>query len=160
MNYHEIVDRMQRVYANASSDKIDGHVAVQFNITGEGEGALYIEVTDGRVEVEPFEYYDRNAVVTLTADVLLDIVEGRKDINTAFNDNLFYVEGDLGAVLLLNNIDIDRNTKDNVDVDDNEARRNNANNDGCLVKKTAVKVCKKTDDKEKTSKNTTKKTKA
>lgn len=104
MTYENIVEKLQDTYLNASVDKVDGTIAVQFNVRGEGEGALYIKVSDGKVDVQPYEYYDRNAVVTIDSSVLIDIVSGKTDIESAYNDNRFRVDGDLGAVLLLKNI--------------------------------------------------------
>ena len=33
---------------------------MEFEIEGEAEGAFYVELLDGKVDVEPFEYYDRD----------------------------------------------------------------------------------------------------
>lgn len=106
MTYEEIVEKLKKVYGKAKADKIEGHLAVQFDIVGEGEGALYIEVNDGVIDVQPYEYYDKNALVRITADVLMDIATGKLDFESAYNDQKLWIEGDLGAALLLKNIDI------------------------------------------------------
>ena len=36
----------------------------QFNVTGEAEGIFYAEVKEGKLYVEPYEYYDRDAIFT------------------------------------------------------------------------------------------------
>ena len=58
MKYEEIVAKVKKAYAKADTSKVDGHLAVQVDVTGEGEGAFYIEVADGKITVAPFEYYD------------------------------------------------------------------------------------------------------
>lgn len=43
---------------------------IQFNVTGEGEGAFYLEAKDGKVDVEPYDYNDRDIMVTACAKSL------------------------------------------------------------------------------------------
>ena len=74
MTYEEIVYKVQKQVIK-SKTKADQHIAVQFNIVGEGEGAFYIEIDDGRISVQPYEYYDRDAVVYVDAETLFDVLE-------------------------------------------------------------------------------------
>ena len=104
MTYEEIVGKALIVYAKADATEVTGHLAVQFNVRGEGEGAFYIEVTDGKVDVQPYEYYDRNAIVTVNSDTLIEMLDGKLGIDEAYNDNKVQIEGDLGAALLLKKI--------------------------------------------------------
>ena len=48
MTYEEVVKEAQRIAAKGDASGIKEHLAVQYNITGEGEGAFYMEVKDGR----------------------------------------------------------------------------------------------------------------
>lgn len=104
MTYEEIVGKALIVYAKADASEVTGHLAVQFNVRGEGEGAFYIEVSDGKVDIQPYEYYDRNAIVTVNSDVLIEMLDGKLGIDEAYNDNKVQIEGDLGAALLLKKI--------------------------------------------------------
>ncbi len=104
MTYEEIVGKALIVYAKADATEVTGHLAVQFNVRGEGEGAFYIEVSDGKVDIQPYEYYDRNAIVTVNSDILIEMLDGRLGIDEAYNDNKVQIEGDLGAALLLKKI--------------------------------------------------------
>ena len=106
MTYEEIVGKALIVYAKADAKEITGHLAIQFNVRGEGEGAFYLEVSEGKVDIQPYEYYDRNAIITVASDVLIDMLEGKLGIDEAYNDNKLQVEGDLGAALLLKKINI------------------------------------------------------
>ena len=49
MTYEEIVEKVREDYEYADARAIFEHVAVQFNITGEGSGIFYIEVADRKV---------------------------------------------------------------------------------------------------------------
>lgn len=104
MTYEEIVGKALIVYAKADATEVTGHLAVQFNVRGEGEGAFYIEVSDGKVDVQPYEYYDRNAIVTVNSDTLIEMLDGKLGIDEAYNDNKVQIDGDLGAALLLKKI--------------------------------------------------------
>ena len=111
MTYQEIVEKLQKTYKEAKADKVEGHVAVQFDITGEGGGSLYIEVTDGKVDVQPYQYWNHNARVTLPAEVLMEIADGKTDVESAYNDQRLWIDGDLGAALLLKNIEFNKPAK-------------------------------------------------
>ena len=87
MTYEELVKKLKTAYAKADASAIEEHVAVQFNVTGEGEGALYLEVSDGKIDIQPYEYYDRDAIVVTGADTLVDIAAGKVGIVDAYNQN-------------------------------------------------------------------------
>lgn len=99
MTYHEIVKRIQEAYKNVDASKVEEHIAIQFNITGEGEGAFYMEVKDGNVYVEPYDYFDRDVLVTASAAELLKVLEGELDLVAAYTTGRIKAEGNLGKVL-------------------------------------------------------------
>jgi len=99
MTYDELVKKLQKNYGNIDASAVKEHVAVQFNIEGEGEGALYVEVADGKLDVQPYEYYDHDAVLTTNADVALKLSERKVDLQEAYNNESVKVWGDLDKVL-------------------------------------------------------------
>ncbi len=101
MTYEELVEQVREAYAEADASKVDGHVAFQFNVTGEGAGAFYLEVADGKVNVEPYEYYDRDVLVTTSANVILDIASGKLDPVKAYLTGKLKAEGNLGKAAFL-----------------------------------------------------------
>lgn len=89
MTYEELVTKVKEATKNARVSKAVGHVAFQFNIRGEAEGAFYLEICDGRIIVEPYEYYDRDVVIETTAGVLIQMLEDGLLPRIAFaNDQL------------------------------------------------------------------------
>lgn len=78
MTYEEIVAYTKKKVAAANFKSYKGHLAAQVNITGEGEGAFYIELNDAAVAVEPYEYYDRDVILVSNADVFIAILDGKK----------------------------------------------------------------------------------
>ena len=104
MTYEQLVAETRKRFDNADASAIKGHLAVQFNVTGEGEGAFYVEVSEGKVMTEPYEYYDRDVIIYITGDTLLEILNGKLTLDDAYNELRLGIEGDLGAALLLKTI--------------------------------------------------------
>lgn len=100
MTYEQIVAKVKEKFANADASSIDGVVALQINLEGKNvNGVFYIEVKDNAVNVEPYDYHDRNALVTVNPTNLLKILDGKLDPVEAFTKGKVAVDGDAGAVL-------------------------------------------------------------
>ena len=104
MTFEEIVAKVRATFKNADVSGIKEHLAYQFDITGEGAGAFYAEVKDGKLSIEPYEYYDRDATFICKAETLLKIMDGKMDPVMAFTMQKLKVEGDLGKALRLKEI--------------------------------------------------------
>ena len=97
MRYEEIIEFVQKNLKKTAAKKIEKHIAVEFDIYGEGEGAFYVEVNDGAITVEPYEYYDRDAKVFITADELVKLVNGEKTPEESFAEGILMIEGDIDS---------------------------------------------------------------
>ena len=101
MTYEEIVAKVRDVFKDTDVSMIGEHLAYQFNIVGEGKGAFYIEVKEGQLFIEPYEYYDRDAIFISTWKVLFKIISGKLDPVAAFTVGELKVEGNLDKALKL-----------------------------------------------------------
>ena len=101
MTYEEIVKEAQKLVSKADASAISEHLAVQYNVTGEGEGAFYMEVKDGKVEVQPYDYKDRDILVTADGQTILDMISGKLDVVAAYLTHKISAEGDLGKADIL-----------------------------------------------------------
>lgn len=101
MTYEALVSKLKEEYESMDASAVKEHVAIQFNVTGEAEGKLYLEIADGKIRIEPYEYYDRDVLVTTSEENLLAIAEGKLDFVTAFTLGKIKAEGNLGKGLLL-----------------------------------------------------------
>lgn len=71
MTFEEMFQQAKSALTQASAAKVTEHVAVQFNVTGEGEGIFYAEIAEGTLAVEPYDYKDNDAVLTADSAALL-----------------------------------------------------------------------------------------
>ena len=104
MSFEQIFQDVKQRFSDTDVSQITDHLAYQFNITGEGAGSFYVEVKEGRLNIEPYEYYDRDAVFTCKADTLFKIIEGKTDPVAAFTVQKLKVDGDIGKALRLKDI--------------------------------------------------------
>lgn len=101
MTYEELFQEVKTLFQKADVSKIKEHLAFQFNIEGEGEGAFYAEVSDGELSVEPYEYYDRDVLFTMSAQVLLNIAKGKQDPVAAYMTGKLKIDGSIDKALIL-----------------------------------------------------------
>ena len=80
MTYEELVKKARETAEKLDGSKAQGHLAVEFGITDEdAAGAFYLEVNDGTVTVEPYDYNDFDVRVETDAKTALAIIGGRTD---------------------------------------------------------------------------------
>ncbi|MCR4624979.1 MAG: hypothetical protein K5795_03280 [Lachnospiraceae bacterium] len=80
MTYEQIVEKVKKALKKVDASGVKGHLAVQVDVYGEGEGAFYIEVKDGKVDVQPYEYFDHDLRIRCTGGEIISLVEGKKRI--------------------------------------------------------------------------------
>ena len=101
MTYQDFFEKVKEKFMEADVSDIQEHLAYQFNIVGEAEGIFYVEVKDGELFVEPYEYHDRDVKFTASADTLMKIAEGKLDPVKAFTFQKLKVEGSIEKALNL-----------------------------------------------------------
>lgn len=101
MTYEEIFQAAKTEFMKIDVSQLSGHLAVQVDIVGEGEGAFYIELKDGQLYVEPYEYYDRDVKLIATAENFIKIAKGSLNATLAYTTGKLKIEGDLGKALEL-----------------------------------------------------------
>ena len=104
MTYSEFFSNVKTKFAGADVSDIKEHLAYQFNITGEGAGIFYVEVKDGQLYIEPYEYYDRDAMFTASADVFDKILSGKMNPIMAVTLQKLKVEGNIDKALKLTDL--------------------------------------------------------
>lgn len=130
MTYADFFYEIKGKFMGADVSDIHEHLAFQFNIEdAEAGGAFYVEVKDGTLFVEPYEYYDRDAMFICAPDILFKIADGELDPIAAFTEKKLQVEGNIEKALRLKEIV--------------EMKKNATNSDKSIAKKAADKVVEK-----------------
>lgn len=154
MTFHEIVAKVQESLTKISATSIERHIAIQVNVTGEGEGAFYIEVSEGKINVQPFDYFDRDATIIADSQTVIDFASGKLDVEKALAEGKVSVEGDASVAVMLKDVIASQATKKTTKSAAKTTTKSTA-------KTTTKKACstKKETSKKEPAKKTTKKTK-
>lgn len=75
MTFEEMFESAKKSLMKAKVADKASHIAVQINVTGEGSGIFYAEANEGKLSVEPYDYNDNHAVMTVDSAVLLDALK-------------------------------------------------------------------------------------
>ena len=101
MNFLELVEEVRDRLSQKDVSHIPGVLAFQFDITGKAAGTFYVEVKDGILSVEPYEYYDRHAIFTLNGSNLKRLMSGKLDPVAAFTSGKIKIDGDTNKAMEL-----------------------------------------------------------
>ena len=105
MTYAEFFYEIKNRFMGADVSDINEHLAYQFCIEDEEAGGIfYVEVKNGELFVEPYEYYDRDAMFVSDPDTFMKIAEGKVDPVWAFTTQKLKVEGNIDKALRLKEI--------------------------------------------------------
>lgn len=113
MTYADMFSKVKGMMMEADVSTVNEHLAYQFNITGEAEGIFYAEVKEGKLYVEPYEYYDRDAIFNCSAETLFKINEGKLDPVLAVTLGKLKVEGNIDKALYLKKLIDSRKAEQN-----------------------------------------------
>lgn len=113
MTYADMFSKVKGMMMKADVSTVNEHLAYQFNITGEAEGIFYAEVKEGKLYVEPYEYYDRDAIFICSAETLFKINEGKLDPVLAVTLGKLKVEGNIDKALYLKKLIDSRKAEQN-----------------------------------------------
>lgn len=105
MTYADFFYEIKNKFMGADVSDIKEHLAYQFCIEDEEAGGIfYVEVKDGELFVEPYEYFDKDAMFVSDPDTFMKIAEGKIDPVWAFTAQKLRVEGNIDKALRLKEI--------------------------------------------------------
>ena len=59
---------------------------MQVNITGDAEGIFYIKAKNGKLDIEPYDYRDNNAVIVIGTDLLDKVAKKNITFSSALSE--------------------------------------------------------------------------
>ncbi|MCR4740358.1 MAG: SCP2 sterol-binding domain-containing protein [Lachnospiraceae bacterium] len=98
MTFEELVKKVRTMTERVDVSGQD-FLAVQVNITGKDSGVFYVEVKDHKINVEPYDYHDRNCAITMNLTDFNKMIDGKLDPVFAFTTGKLKVEGDVGKAV-------------------------------------------------------------
>ena len=98
MKFEQIVEKVREKSKLIDASKTD-FLAVMVTLTGKDGGVFYVEVKDKKVNVEPYEYNDRNCEIVMTTENFLKFIDGKLNPVAAYTTGKLKVNGDLGKAL-------------------------------------------------------------
>ena len=94
MTFEQAYLKIKAKFDNADTSKLTNEFAIQVNMTDEDcGGAFYIQFTDGKLFVEPYDYRDNTADVTLTRQDLNKSLDKKLSVATALETGRLYING-------------------------------------------------------------------
>ena len=94
MTYEDMVYMVRRTFENYDARRVLEHVAIQVNVTGEGEGIFYVEIAERHICVEPYDYYDRDCLLVMPGEVVRELCEKKYTLKSAIANGLVQFYGD------------------------------------------------------------------
>lgn len=93
MTFFEMFDAAKAGFASADVSGLNGHIAIQIEVTEDGCGIFYAEVTDGVLNVQPYDYHDNTAAVTLPHNTLFALLRRETTLPEAVAQEKAFVQG-------------------------------------------------------------------
>ena len=87
MTYEEIFEKAKERLSKAKVKNVKDHIAVQFNIEGEGHGIFYALISDGKIDVQPYDYRDNDISINVSGEELISALESKSADTLAFYGN-------------------------------------------------------------------------
>lgn len=81
-NFKEVQQYVEEIDVSSLDD-----FAFQFDIIGKGNGTFYIELKNGKLSVQPYDYHDRTALIIASQDDIVSLLSGQIDFIEKVREN-------------------------------------------------------------------------
>ena len=98
MTFEELVEKVRKMASKVDASDKD-FLAVQINIEGKDGGVFYVECKDHKINVEPYDYHDRNCAITMSMTNFNKLIDGKLDPVFGYTTGKIKIDGDLGKAL-------------------------------------------------------------
>jgi len=94
IKFEGILDELREKTAGFDASNYHGFLAIQVTLK-DLKKVLYVEVKEGKLSIEPYEYNDRNANIIISSANFVKMINGKLDKVTAFLTGKLKIEGDV-----------------------------------------------------------------
>ncbi len=95
MTIQELVTKAHLALKDQDLAPAGDKLAVQINVTGKDAGIFYIEILNGRLSVEPYDYHDRDFSLTADSAEISRLISGRMNTVNAVAAGKLQIEGSM-----------------------------------------------------------------
>ncbi len=96
MTFFDAFTAVKAAFKPTKAKKVAGHLAIQVHLTDpDASGDFYVEVDEGKLRVEPYDYHDRDALFRVSSRDLIRILDAKLSLEQALESQRLVVEGDL-----------------------------------------------------------------
>jgi len=92
--FQDILDELRKKTAGFDASSYEGFLAIQVTLK-DLKKVLYVEVKDGKLSIEPYEYNDRNANIIISSANFVKMINGKLDKVAAYLTGKMKIEGDM-----------------------------------------------------------------
>lgn len=103
MTLESVVDEVRTKAASYQEGDYQGFLAVQITLTDLNQ-AFYVEVKEGKLSIEPFEYHDRQANLKITSANFIKMINGKLNSVLAFTTGKLKIDGDISKATEMANL--------------------------------------------------------
>lgn len=99
MTYIQAFDKIkEKLDGKAKISHKNDSFAVQVTLTNkDSHGIFYLKYSDGFLDVQPYDYYDNDAAVSLSYQTFLKLTDGRLSLDDALSKGLIEIFGNHSA---------------------------------------------------------------
>lgn len=102
MKFDEIYNQIKPILENHDYSNFGyGLYSYEFDITGEGEGKFYLEVRDGAVKIQPFDYRSSTCTMVINSKYMLKMLQHQLTPTSAYSTGRLKIKGDVSAAFRL-----------------------------------------------------------
>lgn len=103
MTFKEIIELLKEKTSSFDGSAYNGFLAIQITLK-DLEEIFYVEIKDGNLSIEPYDYHDRQAHLIISSEKFLKLINKKLNPVTAYASGQLKVEGDAGKALELADI--------------------------------------------------------
>ncbi|MDR0222039.1 MAG: SCP2 sterol-binding domain-containing protein [Oscillospiraceae bacterium] len=101
--FQDILGELKDKTASFDAKSYKDFLAVQITLKDLNE-VFYMEIKDGELAIEPFEYNDRQANIIISSDDFVKMMNGKLNSLIAFTTGKLKIEGNVGKASELSKI--------------------------------------------------------
>lgn len=102
MNFEEIYNEVKSIFErNDYSCFGPGLYSFEFDITGEGEGKFYLEIRDGQLQIQPYDYRSSTCAFIVNSKYIRMMLKHQIAPTAAYSTGRLKIKGDVSAAFRL-----------------------------------------------------------